>query len=129
MPTQDNFGVWSNLGTVTPLHHQWIEFPGQAQDLNETIRLTFECSDFSRINSFGWLRVIYKVNGQLVVEPSTRIYPKEEKIIIPMPVNPEFFQRGNSFRSFQIMKKHRWQRYIGYTPDINWKVTLEELWG
>lgn len=129
MSTQDSFGVWGSLGTIEPSHENWQQFPNAALETNPTIRLSYSCSDWNKVNSFGWLRVVYKVGGQRVAEASRRIYPRNEPLLVEFPVNSDFLARGISARFFEVKKQLIWERYVGFTPDINWSVQIEELWG
>jgi hypothetical protein len=128
MPIQDGFGVWGSLGTLTPEHDRWKEFPGAALENNPTIRITYSCSDWNLVNSFAWLRVVYKVGGQRVSEPARRVYPRNEPLLIQFPVNPDFLERGVSSRFFEVKKQIIFGRFSSVL-DIDWSMEIEELWG
>ena len=129
MSTQDSFGVWGTLGIIVPEHDRWKEFPAAALETNPTVRINYACPDWNRVNSFAWVRVVYKVGGNKVSEPSRRVYPRNEPLLIQFPPNPDFLQRGVSARYFEVKKQLNWDRFIGFIPDVDWSMEIQELWG
>lgn len=125
----DDIGVWNDLGTITPLHKQWLKFPNRATGANATLRITCFCSDWNKVNSWIWLRPRYQTSNSDQVGLSIRIYPKQEKQLVEIPIPVDLQERSVYFRDFEVYKNLRWRRYIGYTPDVNWQIKLEELWG
>lgn len=128
MPITDPFGVWGNLGTITPQPNQWITFPLIAYETNPTIRATFICSDFSKIRSYGLLRMVFKVDGKASNYPAIRINPKDEQVNYEFPVPQDLLERGITARSFEVMQK-LYYTYYGARTTISWSLQLEELWG
>lgn len=128
MPVTDSFGVWGNLGTITPIPNQWLRFPFDALENNETIRASFECLDFSKIRSYGLLRINFKSGGIELPLPPIKIYPKPGSIRYSFPVPNDLILRGVTYRSFEVMLK-LYKSYWGTASSINWSIQLEELWG
>lgn len=130
MPTrEDDIGIWNDLGTVTPNHTTWSKFPNTATGANATLRIICICSDWSKVNSFVWLRARYQTSDSNQVSQSVRIYPHQDNQIIQFPIPQDLQDRSVYFRDFEIKKNLRWRKYIGLTPDITWQMKLEELWG
>ena len=127
MPTTDPYGTWNELGTVFPVHSQWVYCPSRTEEFNATFRLTFY-GDVERANSFLWFRTEFDINGTRLVQQAIRVYPKFERQIIEYPMNSEIVRAGTTTRIVGVQKKHRWQKYVGYTPDTNYAVLVEELW-
>ena len=115
------------LGTVFPVHSQWVYCPSRTEEFNSTFRLTFY-GDMERANSFLWFRTEFDINGTRLVQQAIRVYPKFERQIIEYPMNSEIVRAGTTTRIVGVQKKHRWQRYVGYTPDTDYAVLIEELW-
>ena len=127
MPTRDPYGTWNELGTIFPIHSQWVHCPSRTEEFNSTFRLTFY-GDMERANSFLWFRTEFDINGTRLVQQAIRVYPKFERQIIEYPMNSEIVRAGTTTRIVGVQKKHRWQKYVGYTPDTNYAVLVEELW-
>jgi hypothetical protein len=127
--TEDDIGIWNDLGTLTPNATNWVKYPVVATGANDTIRITFSSSNFSKINSLVWLRPRYQTADSDQVGQAIRIYPKPEKQVVQVPIPQDFRDRSVYFRAFEIKKQLKYRKYIGITPDTNYMMKLEELWG
>ncbi len=130
MPTTgDDIGIWNNLGTITPTLNQWVKFPTTATGANATLRVTYICNDFSKVNSYCWIRSRYQTSNSNQVSKAIRLYPTSDKQLIEVPIPQDLQDRSIYFRDFEVKKVIKYRRYIGTTPDIVWQIKLEELWG
>lgn len=130
MPTiTDDIGVWNDLGLVTPNRSNWVKFPITATGANATFRVSCLCSDWNKINSFAWLRARYQTSNSNQVSQSIRIYPHLDSQLIEFPIPQDLQDRSIYFRDFEVKKALKYRRYIGLSPDINWQMKLEEIWG
>lgn len=127
--TEDDIGIWNDLGTLTPGAENWVKFPVLATGANDTVRITFSSENFSKINSFVWLRPRYQTANSDQVGQAIRVYPKPEKQVLEVPISQDFRDRSIYFRAFEIKKQLKFRRYVGTTLDINYMMKLEELWG
>lgn len=126
----DDIGVWNDLGTLQPTTlNEWVKFPSTAVGGNATLRVTFFCTDFSKVRSSCWFRPNYKTANTDQVGRAIRLYPKPERILLDIPVPEELQERSVFFRDFQLLKTLRLRKRPGITPDIPWSIKLEELWG
>ncbi len=127
MPISDGYGTWNELGVVLPTHGSWVPFPVRTTELNATFRLTF-LGDLVGANSFLWFRAEYAIANTPLVQQAIRVYPKAELQLIDYPMLPELRHRNITSRIISVQKRHRWQRRVGFTPDTNYFLKVEELW-
>jgi hypothetical protein len=125
----DDIGVWQLLGTITPKQKEWLKFPTTATGANATLRATYICSDWSKLNSYLLIRPRYQTFNSNQVGQAIRIYPEPLGNLFEIPIPPDFLERSVYFRDFEVRKVLRWRRRIGVTPDAILDVKLEELWG
>jgi hypothetical protein len=123
----DNFGIWNNLGTITPVISAWTKFPNMATGGLDIIRASFIYNESLDINSYIWLRSRFVAENNEVVTQSRKVYPTMDYVILELLIPSEFKQRGNYFRYFELKKVIYGNRYIA--PDQKWRIKLEELWG
>lgn len=126
----DDTGIWNQLGGIIPLHDQWIVFPELAVAANATFRVQINCSDFSKINSFCYIRSRYMTQSTNQETLAIRIYPRGHpngKFLLDLPPNGDLLARGVYSRSIEIKKVIRWRKWYGIVPDINYSISLEEL--
>jgi hypothetical protein len=126
----DDFGVWNNLGTVSPILNEWVKFPFQAIGGLNSIRLSFNY-DLSLINdnnSYGLLRWTFNAGSNELIAKPQRVYVDKKTIILDLPIPQDLKDRGVYYRYFEIKKRPyyipKWK-----IKDLNWQVKLEELWG
>ncbi|OKH47298.1 hypothetical protein NIES2101_23965 [Calothrix sp. HK-06] len=125
----DDIGVWFNLGAIN-VTQNWIKFPNTATGANATIRLSFNSPSWNKLNSYILIRPRYKTSNSDQVGQAQRVYPVQNlKIVLQVPIPEDFQERSIYFRDFEVKKVLRYRRRIGYTPDAELNVTLEELWG
>jgi hypothetical protein len=124
----DDIGVWNDLGTITATQN-WTKFPITATGANATLRLSFFCSDWSKLNSYLLIRPRYQTANSNQQGTALRLYLEQTSSILELPIPRDFQERSIYFRSFEVKKVLRWRRKIGVTPDAILQVKLEELWG
>lgn len=127
--TYDDIGAWLNLGTIAPEYNVWEKFPVQANFFNSVFRLTYDCSDYAKIRSFGYLRSVYSSDVE-IHDRANRFYPKPGLEIIYFKYPDDFKVRSSYFpRRFEVMRIFKGRLNLGYSADISWTVKLEELEG
>lgn len=108
---------WNSLGTVA-VSTDW-------QVLNQaTFASTFRISflgDLERTWYFARIRQYYGVNE---VSLSVRLYPKQESIIIELPIPQELQNQGVAVRYLGVCK-YPFRRYT--VVDSSWQIMIEEL--
>lgn len=133
MAVTDYAGTWEYKGTIIPKlsippnFYQWLRFPSSTTGGNSNCRLTYY-GDFSKIKTFGYLRVVYDM-GDLVYGAWRRIYPKAEKELLDLNVPEEILINSAAIpRYFEITKVYKpsWRRY-GSVLDESWSVAIECL--
>lgn len=128
---QDDLGVWNQLGQVQVVHDQWVKFPVISNAGNSTFRVKLICVDPSYIRSYCYIRSRYSTANTDQPTQAIRIYPgshPDEKFLIDLPINRELFDRTIYLRSIEIKKIIKPRRYLGVIPDIDYSISLEELW-
>ncbi|MBG1267747.1 hypothetical protein [Nostoc sp. WHI] len=126
----DDIGVWNDLGTVQAEKKVWLKFPQTATGANATIRVSFQCSDWSKLSSYILIRPRYTTANSDATGASARIYPATTPVICEMHIPADFQERSVYFRNFEVYKvSRRRPRFVGITPDAILQVRLEELWG
>ena len=125
----DDIGVWNNLGTVAPTTDKWLKFPTTATGANATLRVSYVCADWTKLNSYILIRPQYQTSNSLANGTAIRLYPENVSTIIELPIPQDLQDRSVYFRNFEVKKVLRWRRKIGITPDSKLDVKLEELWG
>lgn len=124
--TQDHFGQWLQVGTAQPDHYKWLPIGDYHEVTSGTYRLTFECSDYLKLNSFAWLRTMHRKENEVIVSPSIRVYPKPQHLRIEFPMPDTLKLIGVSTQALEIMKvfkrRHGLARY-----DKVWTVKAEQL--
>lgn len=125
----DDIGVWNDLGTLDPVIYEWTKFPVTAVGGNATIRASFFCSEWNKINNWCLLRAKYTTAQTAQVSPAIRVYPSQIPRILEFPIPQDLMDRNIFFRDFEVIRKTRYIRYIGRLPGANWQIKLEELWG
>lgn len=124
--TQDAFGDWKDLGTLTLTSvNEWYKFPITSYPIyTRSYRLTFQCSNFTKVRSFGWLRPVYFVSGApSLYARAIRVYPKPEPLLLEFPIPQDLLSRNIDYQDFEI------KRVLGRyrSSDLIWSVTLESL--
>jgi hypothetical protein len=79
----DDFGVWNNLGTVSPILNEWVKFPFQAIGGLNSIRLSFNY-DLNLINdnnSYGLLRWTFNAGSNELIAKPQRVYVDKKTIL------------------------------------------------
>lgn len=110
---------WSNLGTVTPVLGQWIQFPHAAFG-GITFRASYS-ADFSRpLNSFVWFRGVY-FDDQ--ADLSIRLYPSPNPRVFDFPVPEALKANGIIIRHFQVNKVAIGRSFV--IPSQDWEMSLE----
>lgn len=121
----DNFGTWQSLGGLTPTLNTWLRIMSPSSPGSNVFRITFNCADFLKINSWGRLRFVYASNGQEIVQqPYLNIYPIPNPIIIEANLADRLLPTS---LFIEIEKRQRWRRFVGHIPDITWSVSVEEF--
>lgn len=119
----DDLGIWVQLGTIQPFW-DWIDFPVFFSTNTNVFRFTF-LGDFSKINTFLYLRVIYFNSGtQNIGGKWIRLYPNQQSQIIELPINSMFLV-NNFSKSIQVRKASRWYGYKIPISDNLYTVTCE----
>ncbi|GAX43445.1 hypothetical protein NIES4075_44580 [Tolypothrix sp. NIES-4075] len=125
----DDIGVWNLLGSVIPVWNNWLKFPNTATGTNATLRLSYLCPDWKKLNSYLLLRPRYQTSNTLSIGIVVKIYPEIIPNLIEVPIPQDLQDRSIYFRDFEIKKVSKWRRRVGITPDVDISVKLEELWG
>jgi hypothetical protein len=100
----DGFGIWNDLGAVTPNINSWIKFPNLSVGGLDTIRAKFIYNADANISSYGLIRSVYTVNGDSVITKAIKIYVQPESIILDIPILPDFKKREIYLRNFERKK-------------------------
>jgi len=111
---QDEYGLWEQLGFVTPKVDGWqkCQYP---TTLNKTMyRFTF-IGDFSLVESFCWVRIIVDSLPEPLVLPAKRYYIKTRPFILEMPL-PEYL----------LLRSPRWVQQVEIRKQISWS---NRRWG
>ncbi|MBW4479680.1 MAG: hypothetical protein KME54_23245 [Tolypothrix brevis GSE-NOS-MK-07-07A] len=125
----DDIGVWNLLGSVIPVWNAWIKFPNTATGANATLRLSYLCADWKKVNSYILVRPRYQTSNTIAHGIAVKVYPQTIPDLIEIPIPQDLQDRSIYFRDFEIKKVSKWRRKVGITPDVDIDVKLEELWG
>jgi hypothetical protein len=120
---QDEYGTWLVIGESQLDYYKWVKV-GDFHDVTSgTYRLTFQCSDFSLLNSFAWIRAVHAIGGNEIVSSASRIYPKKESLRIELPIPHNFQALQIKQQRIEVMKV--WRRWKN--TDKLWTLKIEEL--
>lgn len=108
---------WNTLGIVS-VSTDW-QILNQAS-FASTFRISF-LGDIQRAWYFARIRQYY---GSSEVSFSTKIYPKQEAIILELPIPQELQNQGVIVRYLGVCK-FPFRRYT--VLDSNWQIKIEEL--
>lgn len=129
MPTvTDDFGVWNQLGIIVPQWNEWVKFPVISNGANSVFRATAIWPNFDEVRGWVWVRSNYGTSSGEIVSQAIRYYPKPEPQILDLPIPKDLFDRSIYLRHIEVKKLLR-LRKLGRTPEVNWQMKLEELWG
>ena len=121
----DNFGTWQTLGGLTPILGTWLRIMSPSSPGSNVFRITFNCADFLKINSWGRLRFVYHAGGQEAIwQPYLPLYPIPTPAILEANL-PDNFLPTSLY--LEIEKRQKWRKYVGRIPDITWSVSVEEF--
>lgn len=120
---QDEYGTWLIVGEAQPDYYKWIKVGGFHDVTSGTYRIHFQCSDFSLLNSFAWIRAVHSIDENEIVSPAFRIYPKKEQLRIELPIPHNFQALQIKQQRIEVMKV--WKRWKN--TDKLWTLKLEEL--
>ncbi|MEC4804431.1 MAG: hypothetical protein SAJ12_10505 [Jaaginema sp. PMC 1079.18] len=124
---QDEYGYWEELGTITPNTQDWLKYP-YSTELNQTLfRFTF-VGDISKVESFCWVRLVVRSQGEPIVLPAQRYYCKSRPFGLDSLTIPKYL----------ILKSPRWIQEVeirksvsrglwryGITNDMNYQIKAE----
>jgi hypothetical protein len=120
---QDEYGTWLIVGEAQLDYYKWVKV-GDSHDVTSgTYRLTFQCSDFSLLNSFAWIRAVHAIDDNEIVSPASRIYPKRESLRIELPIPHNFQALQIKQQRIEVMKV--WRKWKN--TDKLWTLKIEEL--
>lgn len=123
--TADSLGEWTQLGLLKPVQFDvWHDFAPEHLVTTGSYRLNFECSDFSKVRSFCWVRSVYIKDGVELFSRSTRVYPKPEPLTLELPIPLNFRSAGVERQKLQLKKLFK--RYA--STDVLWTIKTEELY-
>lgn len=110
--------AWLTLGTLDTLNeNSWntTELSAIDQDL---IRLTYIATGLvSDIKSRLLVRRIWQVEGELPVEErATVVYPSANRILLSLPVLPDYLESGLATYKIQVKRYFRFRRAIIQEP-------------
>ncbi|UYD38978.1 hypothetical protein [Tolypothrix sp. PCC 7601] len=123
----DEFGIWRNLGLLSPQDRIWLQFPEQSTSTDSLLRISCFSDYFNRINSYGLIRAKYQLSNTVVFSLETRFFPRADKQLIEIPIPKILITRNIYARYFEVMKIIRYRRRVGITNNILWDIKLEEL--
>lgn len=124
----DDLGVWIQLGTLQN-SFDWQIFPVASSTGNTTYRINFNCpsNNWYKIKSICYLRAVYQQQGSKVVDQKwIRIYPKQEKEIVEIPLTV-VLQKQLLLRQIEIISKLKYRRIGQRIIDEPHSITLEEF--
>lgn len=123
----DAFGIWNDLGTILPTINNWTKFTNTAVGGLNTIRASFIVDTSKELNSFCWLRWSYIAEGQNLTTRATKIYPRNETLLLDVPIPDDLKVRDIFYRDFEVKKFVYGSKFS--IKDQLWQIKLEELWG
>lgn len=110
--------MWRRLGTIRPqLTWSLLDTP----TLSETFRLSYSGID-TNLSSYAYLRQYFS-NDEVL--PSSKLFPKREKLILELPIPQAFKDEGVIIRYLGIIRIPR-KKYGFIYPDSDWQLTIEE---
>lgn len=124
---QDEFGYWEQLGTLTPNTQGWVKYP-YSTELNQTLfRFTF-IGDISKVESFCWVRLVVRSQGEPIVLPAQRYYCKTRPFGMDSLIIPKYLilKSPRWIQEVEIRKSVRWKlRKYGIPNDTDYQVKIE----
>lgn len=105
MAIADAFGVWENLGNVSPVF-DWQFTPLSPTAPTSTLRIIYysqAIAGFNLNHPLGWLRASYFSGSSYWFDHNwIKLYPKDEPEIIHYPYPPDLIKEPLPQRQFQI---------------------------
>ena len=116
---------WFNLGIVTPTERIWRETTQNAID-QDLIRLSYISSGLiSSIKSRLLVRRLWQIDGELPIEEKAIvIYPSPNRILLNLPVLPDYVESGLATYKIQIKRYYPFRRSIITEPTYSLKVEV-----
>lgn len=122
----DDLGVWIQLGQVQP-NWNWSTFPVSTSTKNSIFRLTTTSTDYNKILTFVYLRVVYQsTTNNLPSGKWQRFYPKKEQEIIDLNSLP-ILSASSVNRFIQVRKGNKYYGYKRAISDNPYLLNLEEF--
>lgn len=120
--------AWQSLGTVAPAVREWRSFSG-AEPLQSgaaVFRVMPKNLGVGVIfRTYGLVRFRSVQDGEEIVTPARRVYPRPEPMILQADIPQEL--RGGGRLWFPQVKKEIYRNFIGSTNDGSWLLEVQHL--
>lgn len=121
----DQSSLWIDVGEIAPQFSGWEKIGVSHKVISGLYRLIYFCPNYTLIDSWGLLRVFHVLNGEKIVSPCRKIYPKPERYKLHFTIPESFKLAGVTEQCFEIKRiLNRWQ----YLVDAQgWSIKIQQL--
>lgn len=117
--------AWLDLGIVDPVETAWQSTSQSAID-QDLIRLTYVSNGLiSSIKSRLLVRRLWQIDGESPVEEKpVTIYPTANRVLLVLPVLPDYVESGLATYKIQVKRYYRFRRAIIQEPRYSVRVEV-----